>query len=162
MQTSRCSCCRKDLPFKDFPKCKNSIRGIYWYCRACVSTKEKVRYELHKMERRERNRFLRKNLSEESKQKAREYEKSYAKKRAIAEKKRRAANPHIFQCRQQTKNAIKSGQLLQQLCSVCGSNKAETHHDDYSKPLKVVWLCRQHHVDLHRKQREESEVPDDR
>lgn len=32
----------------------------------------------------------------------------------------------------------------------CGSRKVQMHHADYSKPLAVVWLCRKHHLDLHR------------
>lgn len=35
-------------------------------------------------------------------------------------------------------------------CSVCGATRGEAHHDDYSKPLDVVWLCRTHHWARHR------------
>lgn len=35
-------------------------------------------------------------------------------------------------------------------CSFCkGVCVPEGHHPDYSKPLEVIWLCRQCHVDLH-------------
>lgn len=62
--------------------------------------------------------------------------------------------------------AIKAGLLVRQPCEVCGQkperkswsglplNEAETvvaHHDDYSKPLDVRWLCRQHHAEHHRR-----------
>lgn len=34
-------------------------------------------------------------------------------------------------------------------CRVCGEMKAEMHHEDYSKPREVVWLCRLCHVRYH-------------
>jgi hypothetical protein len=30
-----------------------------------------------------------------------------------------------------------------------GTVKAEAHHDDYSKPFEVRWLCRMHHRAVH-------------
>lgn len=34
-------------------------------------------------------------------------------------------------------------------CSVCDDDKAQMHHEDYSKPLEVIWLCRLCHEKLH-------------
>jgi hypothetical protein len=36
-------------------------------------------------------------------------------------------------------------------CSICGAERAEAHHPDYSKPLDVIWLCKTHHAQAHRK-----------
>ena len=44
------------------------------------------------------------------------------------------------------------GKLTPQTCEECDA-PAEMHHDDYGKPLKVRWLCRTHHLDLHYPQR---------
>lgn len=41
------------------------------------------------------------------------------------------------------------GGYTKQPCDVCGSQQAEKHHEDYDRPLDVVWLCRSHHLDLH-------------
>ena len=44
--------------------------------------------------------------------------------------------------------AIQNGTLTKQPCEECGQ-KAEAHHDDYSKPLEVRWLCKKHHAKAH-------------
>jgi len=39
-------------------------------------------------------------------------------------------------------------------CNVCGTTiKVDAHHEDYDKPLDVVWYCRQHHMDRHKEMR---------
>jgi hypothetical protein len=47
--------------------------------------------------------------------------------------------------------AIKRGELLRQPCEICGGSRVDAHHDDYSKPLEVRWLCPVHHAARHRK-----------
>ena len=37
-------------------------------------------------------------------------------------------------------------------CQRCGNPKAQKHHPDYSKPLKVIWLCRKCHNLIHREE----------
>jgi hypothetical protein len=41
------------------------------------------------------------------------------------------------------------GKIIPQPCSQCGAEVAEKHHDDYSKPLSVEWLCRPCHLQHH-------------
>jgi len=47
-------------------------------------------------------------------------------------------------------NAIRAGKLIRKPCEVCGSESAQAHHDDYSKPLDVRWLCTIHHAEWHK------------
>jgi len=47
--------------------------------------------------------------------------------------------------------AVKKGRLERTPCVVCGETRVDGHHIDYSKPLEVVWLCRQHHVEAHQR-----------
>jgi hypothetical protein len=45
--------------------------------------------------------------------------------------------------------AIKNGSLKKEPCCMCGSIMVHAHHDDYSKPLDVMWLCSVHHSARH-------------
>jgi len=50
--------------------------------------------------------------------------------------------------------ATRAGHLTPKPCEVCGTiDDVHAHHDDYSKPLDVRWLCRSHHLRLHARQR---------
>lgn len=51
--------------------------------------------------------------------------------------------------RSAVKNALRAGKLVPQPCETCGNDKSEAHHEDYSKPLSVTWLCRLHHAERH-------------
>ncbi len=54
--------------------------------------------------------------------------------------------------RRKTRSAIEAGFLVRKICEKCGAIKTDAHHDDYTKPLEVRWLCRPHHADHHRAQ----------
>ncbi len=41
------------------------------------------------------------------------------------------------------------GLLTPEPCIGCGSLDVEKHHDDYSKPLEVTWVCRECHLLIH-------------
>lgn len=45
---------------------------------------------------------------------------------------------------------LKRGKLEKKSCEICGDPNVEMHHNDYSKPLEVRWLCRKHHMDNHK------------
>lgn len=55
-------------------------------------------------------------------------------------------------------NAVRDERLKRQPCEECGAEKVEAHHDDYTKPLEVRWLCNKHHkaADAARRQRDGS------
>jgi len=44
---------------------------------------------------------------------------------------------------------MRNGRLPKQPCKVCGEVKTQAHHEDYSKPLEVVWLCAACHKKRH-------------
>ena len=55
---------------------------------------------------------------------------------------RRAAHSAVL-------NAIRDGRLNKEPCEVCVAEMVHGHHDDYSKPLEVRWLCPAHHRQWH-------------
>lgn len=72
-----------------------------------------------------------------------------AKKRAVDAYNKR--HPMRYAAHVITGNAIRDGKLIQASnCSVCNSTeKIEGHHDDYTKPLEVRWMCEECHKEWH-------------
>lgn len=46
-------------------------------------------------------------------------------------------------------NSMRGGHIAKEPCEICGDIKVHAHHDDYSKPLDVRWLCAAHHRQWH-------------
>jgi hypothetical protein len=60
-------------------------------------------------------------------------------------------NPEKRAAHKQVEWALGSRRLVRQPCERCGSSEGvHAHHDDYSRPLEVMWLCRAHHKERHR------------
>jgi hypothetical protein len=45
---------------------------------------------------------------------------------------------------------LKRGKIKKTPCIICGDKDTQAHHEDYSKPADVVWLCRKHHFEYHK------------
>jgi hypothetical protein len=74
-------------------------------------------------------------------------ESNYRKTRAWAKR-----NPEKRRAHEAVKAAIRSGVLTRRPCK-CGNKRSHAHHDDYSKPLVVLWLCAPCHVLRHKQLR---------
>jgi hypothetical protein len=76
---------------------------------------------------------------------------------AAYQKQWRIDNFELWQLRHNARKklgrAVKAGEIKRMPCIVCGDKKSQGHHPDYSKPLEVVWLCKRHHLRLHRGQK---------
>lgn len=62
----------------------------------------------------------------------------------------RAADKRRMQCHNAVARAVRSGQLVRQPCVRCGDVKSLAHHEDYDKPLDVMWLCQPCHKQRHK------------
>ena len=131
-----CFKCGEEKPLDDFYIHSRMLDGHLNKCKEC--TKRDVR--LHRRTNGERAReYDRKRNKIRAKTKAkREYQSAYGRANRI---KRRAQG--------RVRRAIADGRIARQPCEVCGNTNSEAHHDDYSRPLDVRWLCRAHHAELH-------------
>lgn len=107
-------------------------------CKTCTKKDTQERYNdpiaRERIREYERKRFQ----TEHRKKKVLEYAKK-AKKRT----------PGKTRARTKVANAIKSGKLVKLPCEKCGDTKSQAHHEDYRKPLDVMWLCFKHHREQH-------------
>ena len=124
MITKQCSKCKKKYPanLKYFASNKIAKDGLHSWCRKC---KREIDI-LGKKEYRKKHPELRFGKLNPTKE---DYEKW-------------KVNYKIYLM-------IKAGKLKKQPCEVCGNVNAQAHHDDYSKPLEIRWLCQIHHSQLH-------------
>lgn len=76
---------------------------------------------------------------------------AYLRGRVERAKRAKEKFPHKYRARLTARMAISKGTLMRLPCEVCGGEKVHAHHDDYSKPLDVRWLCAKHHNELHKK-----------
>jgi hypothetical protein len=70
----------------------------------------------------------------------------------MAERKKRYLEKHPIkaEARKIYKYALRMGKLERGPCAVCGTTEnIDGHHTDYTKPLDVVWLCKEHHRQAH-------------
>lgn len=74
------------------------------------------------------------------------------------QKRYRKKYPEKNRARLKVQDAKRAGKMKCEPCSVCGATRAEAHHDDYSKPLDVVWLCTKHHAERHVQMRREARM----
>jgi len=51
--------------------------------------------------------------------------------------------------RRKTNDLLKVGKLKKRPCLVCENKDVIPHHEDYSNPFSVLWLCEEHHKDYH-------------
>jgi len=63
----------------------------------------------------------------------------------LSEEQRKKANARSY-----VNANLKKGRIEKKPCEICGTtNNLEKHHKDYSKPMDIQWLCRQHHLAVH-------------
>ena len=58
----------------------------------------------------------------------------------------RERNPEKVRARKIVFSNLRGGHVKRLPCKECGNEKSEAAHSDYSKPLKVTWLCKEHHT----------------
>lgn len=121
----------------------------------CMNTPQKKEYNrIYREAHREQAKLYARNFRKERRS-TRDKERQ---KRVIAKWKEK--NPEKREAHYQVLRAIKKGLLIRKPCLKCGVKKVHAHHEDYSKPLEVLWLCPIHHweFDNARRQKEKTSI----
>ncbi len=59
-------------------------------------------------------------------------------------------NPKKVRAHREVNRERKAGRLAKAPCMICGAENVHAHHDNYARPLDVVWLCPAHHKERHK------------
>jgi DNA-binding CsgD family transcriptional regulator len=60
-----------------------------------------------------------------------------------------ARYPERVNARRILNEEVRAGRIKRGPCVICGVLRTQGHHEDYQKPLSVIWLCRMHHREEH-------------
>ncbi len=131
--TKVCKKCGVEKALKSFgdePRVKD---GKQARCRNCVTISAHALYI--------KNRQL---IIDRSKKWAERNPEKYAEYQRKSSAAYRLKYPEKAKAHDAVNNAVRDGRLKKQPC-YCGETIVEAHHEDYSKPLDVEWLCNWHH-----------------
>ena len=152
-----CKYCCKRKALTSFYEHKKTRDGRMSKCKECHKAYQNARRE--DPEFREKDNARRTRHYYENRQKHLETCKTYVETNKgsaasrRAKKRRESKNGHKKKVAGLLCAAVKSGKILRpKRCSRCGARaKVHGHHEDYSKPLAVEWLCSPCHREHHRK-----------
>lgn len=128
-----CRNCLTDKLASEFYAHPNKVDGLQSYCKECIKARSRRKLAEHPeyfREWRRANPDLRHRSGE------------------------RRGDPERIAASDTVRSAVSEGRLVKPpLCEGCGdpkeARKLDGHHDDYSRPLSVRWLCRECHVAVH-------------
>lgn len=140
-----CSHCRERKPMANFNKNRSEKDGYHHDCKQCVKMCNRRYYEKN------REKLLKQNKAYSKTEKGKLSE-------SKGTKKFRENNPEKKKAKEMARYATITGKLKKQPCEICGDPKVQRHHEDYSKPLEVRWLCAKHHAEIHVLKRRRNET----
>lgn len=157
-----CATCKTYKLFDSFHIHRAHKDGLSSYCKECACVKSKRETEviysdpekLSKENERNRNRYIKDVKNPEYVEKRNLKAKLWARNnRDNKESNDRAKENRPLQLKavELLNTAIRNGYITRASCEVCGDEQSEAHHEDYSKPYNVTFLCKKHHMELHRK-----------
>jgi hypothetical protein len=132
-----CFKCERSLPRTEFYPHPRMGDGLLGKCKTCTRADSAARREA--------------KLEE-----VRAYDRARARHdKAEAKRRWRWRNPEKRTANQAVNNAIAAGRLQKPaVCESCGAaGRLHGHHDDYTRPLDVRWLCPACHAAAHRELR---------
>ena len=141
MKTKKCHACGQTLSVSNFYNNKSRYDGLHSECKECHKAWRKSHYRNHTAE----------TMASNDRWRALHPATVRAYKCKTAKRKRdRLSELGIYGIYQKVARAIKAGILEPEPCKICGAIDVQAHHEDYSKPLDVIWFCRKHHAEHHK------------
>ena len=155
MERKRCSGCHGLKPLSEFHKDKAAKDGHRSCCKKCHCMRAAKYHANHKEKMRIRWARYFANHKEELRVKWRRYRETH--QAAITKYKTAVRKTVKGRARSILAGNVYRGGVVKPLhCSACGleveKHLLQGHHDDYTKPLDVRWLCRPCHGLVHRKE----------
>lgn len=138
-----CNKCKRDLPDESFNWANRKARKRQTICRECFSDYNRKRYQKNKDR-------IRKNIEA--------YRAENPTKVLASRMKTCMKNPTHYNANKVVEQAIIAGEMIRpDHCSICGcgadEHRIEAHHENYSKPLDIIWCCTPCHRALDMKRR---------
>ena len=150
LETKECRSCGNKKSLDEYYRHPQMADGRLNFCKPCVRN----RVLNHRAENIEAIRTYERSRGrlESRKERSREYQRNHPKAHNIASAKWARNNTDKRRAQGMVRRAIKKGVLSSAPCGKCQSTQnVQAHHDDYSKPLDVRWLCVDCHAAHHRK-----------
>lgn len=135
----KCKKCQVFKPLNQFQKSTQCTSGYRYRCKSCAAKMCRKIYENNPEVKQAKNETYRKNNWDRIKQL------SYARRDVTKHKARQAVN-----------NTVKAGKFEKANCQKCSETKTDFHHTDgyeQDKWFVGIWLCRKHHLWLHKELR---------
>ncbi len=156
----KCFKCGLHKPLEDFYKHPRMYDGHLNKCKECAKKDVKSHRidNLDKVRQYDRDRSM---LPHRVKARQEYYDKNrdnseYKKIMLDSNRNYRSRNKQKYRATGIVNSAIHNGKLKQLPCEKCGDLKSQGHHEDYSQPLDVIWLCSRHHTARHKEIRRQS------
>ena len=127
-----CSRCGETKSINGFGKNRSRPNGLSAYCAECM---------------RGTHRRWRQGNPDYYANYRRKYRRDNKMKCSEAYMRNRLKYPEKVRAREIVSCEIRNNRLVPQPCEMCNKTPSEGHHEDYSKPLDVKWLCREHHLE---------------
>ena len=140
MSSKKCFKCTSEKPLSEFYTHPRMADGHLGKCKDCTKTDSAKTHEKNKVL--PEMIVLNRKRSRENQRKRRSLGLQGKYKSGITA-------PHKQKAVQAVNNAIRDKRLTKKPCLICESLSSNAHHEDYSKPLDVIWLCVRHHQDRH-------------
>ncbi len=166
-----CNKCKEWKMLTEFVKHKGYKDGIYSQCKSCTYALEKAWRQknqdkknairtIYRENNRERIRIQDQENYKKNPEKFQDSAKVRMKKYLSGKGKEtrelnKILNPEKHEARKIMTAAVRSKKIIKpKSCTMCNTevNRIEGHHEDYLKPLEIIWLCCKCHRSLHRKE----------